>query len=101
MNWQSSCIQVQLVANFIMQSTARYMVDYQMYQELEKDHEEHNRGKDASGNANEDASQESEVEEIEDEKVDVASTEPPGDPFLLLLPPMIKGFGLHDKRWSK
>lgn len=26
---------------------------------------------------------------------------PPGTPFLLLLPPTILGFHMHDKKWSK
>lgn len=26
--------------------------------------------------------------------------DPPDETFILLLPPEIKGFGLHDKRWS-
>jgi hypothetical protein len=31
----------------------------------------------------------------------MSSSEPPDDPFVLLLPPRIRGFGLHDKKWSK
>lgn len=26
---------------------------------------------------------------------------PPADPFLLLLPNTIRGYGFHDKKWSK
>jgi hypothetical protein len=28
------------------------------------------------------------------------SNNPPEDPFLLLLPETIRGFGMHDKKWS-
>jgi len=26
---------------------------------------------------------------------------PPSDPFVLLLPPRVKGFGFHDKKWRE
>jgi len=29
------------------------------------------------------------------------SEKPPADPFILLLPATIRGYGLHDKKWSK
>lgn len=31
----------------------------------------------------------------------MAHEEPPDDPFVLLLPPSVKGFGFHDKKWSE
>lgn len=29
------------------------------------------------------------------------SDQPPADPFVLLLPATIRGYGLHDKKWSE
>lgn len=65
------------------------MVDYDMYRELE--HDRHAR-----------ASAEPPTDEGNDEDIiDVDKDGPPDESFLLLLPLDLKGFGLHDKRWSR
>jgi len=40
-----------------------------------------------------------EHEEKETLPADIDS--PPNEDFLLLLPPTIRGYGFHDKKWSK
>lgn len=64
------------------------MVDYDMYRELDPDR--HGRG-----------SEELEDEPLAGEIIDIQGDQPPSEHFMLLLPPDIKAFGLHDKRWSK
>lgn len=34
------------------------------------------------------------------DSVATLSDEPPAEPFSLLLPPKIKGYGLHNKKWG-
>jgi hypothetical protein len=38
-------------------------------------------------------------EELDEESM--RAEEPPADPFVLLLPATIRGFGFHNKKWSK
>jgi hypothetical protein len=38
-------------------------------------------------------------DELEEREMD--GENPPEEPFILLLPATIKGFGLHNKKWSK
>ena len=39
--------------------------------------------------------------EMEEEGVFMKSTEPPNDPFCILLPGALPGYAFHDKKWSK
>ena len=62
-------------------SNPRYMVDMGMYREL------HEKESTTSG-----------AEAANDDLINQPT--PPDDPFILLLPPKILGFGLHDKKWK-
>ncbi|KAH6890682.1 P-loop containing nucleoside triphosphate hydrolase protein [Thelonectria olida] len=69
----------------IQVSNARYMLDYEGYREVHQtdgDNEIRRQG------------QSDDLPETL-----LGRDEPPDDPFLLLLPPRIHGFGLHDKKW--
>ncbi|KAH8664768.1 P-loop containing nucleoside triphosphate hydrolase protein [Ilyonectria robusta] len=70
-------------ASFDIQvSNARYMIDMETYRELH------------GLNQNEEIRPESDLDkESMDQEV------PPEDPFLLLLPAKVRGYGLHDKKW--
>lgn len=68
----------------ITQMNGRYMIDMNAYRELHGD-----------GSPTYTRS----VQEPFDLKLIVGDEPPPGH-FLLLLPPTIKGFGFHDKKWS-
>ncbi|KAB8225697.1 hypothetical protein BDV33DRAFT_230164 [Aspergillus novoparasiticus] len=81
--WQ--CRQRRFIAYTAPQSTfelrtsnPRYMVDMQMYQQIHVDNNPPVR---------------------EYGGPDVTEAIPPNDPFLLLLPATIHGFGFHDKKW--
>ncbi|RGP72192.1 p-loop containing nucleoside triphosphate hydrolase [Fusarium sporotrichioides] len=63
-------------------SNPRYMVDMATYREL------HNKENDQKSIEHGDLGQEA-----------MNSDDPPDDTFVLLLPPRIRGFGLHDKKW--
>jgi hypothetical protein len=64
------------------------MVDYDMYRELEQ-------GRHARD------SEEPQEEPHPKDIIDIQGDQLPSEHFMLLLPPEIKAFGLHDKRWSK
>ncbi|KAM6532569.1 hypothetical protein FSOLCH5_001993 [Fusarium solani] len=71
------------ISSFEIQvSNPRYMVDMATYREL------HSKEEVQTAVAQDDLG----------EGV-MSSSEPPDDPFVLLLPPRIRGFGLHDKKW--
>ncbi|KAI1739152.1 AAA family ATPase [Xylaria scruposa] len=71
-------------ASFDIQvSNPRYVVDISTYKEL------HDKDKDQAVKARDDLGEKA-----------MNCQEPPEDPFLLLLPPKILGFGLHDKKWK-
>lgn len=40
------------------------------------------------------------VHDTESEGIELLET-PPKDPFLFLLPASVRGYGFHDKKWSK
>lgn len=65
------------------QTPPRYMVDIDTYRRMHSDEELDPRNKD-------DLSEES-----------MNAENPPDDPFLLLLPAKIQGYGFHDKKWRK
>ncbi|SPO04285.1 related to TOB3 (member of AAA-ATPase family) [Cephalotrichum gorgonifer] len=58
----------------------RYMVDMSTYRELHKEQGQSGERGDLDAEA-------------------MSRDEPPDDPFVLLLPPRILGFGMHDKKW--
>jgi hypothetical protein len=39
--------------------------------------------------------------EMREQGVDMGSDDPPSEPFCILLPPTILGYGFHDKKWSE
>ena len=59
------------------------MVDIEMYRRMHSDEEQKPRQPD-------DLSEEA-----------MNGSDPPEYPFLLLLPTKVRGFGFHDKKWSK
>ncbi|KAL6407257.1 hypothetical protein AUP68_10086 [Ilyonectria robusta] len=70
-------------ASFEIQvSNARYMIDMETYRELH------------GLNQNEEVRPESDLD-----KGSMDQKDPPEDPFLLLLPAKVRGYGLHDKKW--
>ncbi|KAF4895382.1 hypothetical protein CGCF415_v011882 [Colletotrichum fructicola] len=65
-------------------SNPRYMIDMEMYKNLHSDDEKH----------------EDSPKSIRTLAFEImCRDEPPSDSFLLLLPPTVPGFGMHDKKW--
>lgn len=64
------------------------MVDYDMYRELE-----HDRHEQVTQRLFEDG--------VGDNGNDMEHIDVSQEPYIFLLPPDIKAFGLHDKRWSE
>ncbi|KAF4426998.1 ATPase family AAA domain-containing protein FIGL1 [Colletotrichum fructicola] len=68
----------------IRASNPRYMIDMEMYKNLHSDDEKH----------------EDSPKSIRTLAFEImCRDEPPSDSFLLLLPPTVPGFGMHDKKW--
>lgn len=68
------------------QSNPRYMIDMEMYKTLHSD----------------DDKQEDSPKSTQTLAYEIlCRDEPPCDNFLLLLPPTLLGFGMHDKKWSE
>ena len=66
-----------------LQVTPRYMVDNAMYRQMHQ------------------AEAEAPAQRKDLDREAIESDQPPADPFALLLPATIRGYGLHDKKWSK
>ncbi len=68
------------------QTTPKYMVDVNTYRQMHPAESDQELATD---------------EEMRLQGVDMSSDDFPSEPFCIMLPSTIRGYGFHDKRWSK
>jgi hypothetical protein len=69
-----------------MQTNPKYMIDFNTYRQMHPSKFTQPLASDA---------------EMREQGVDMSSNDPPSEPFCILLPATMSGYGFHDKKWSE